>query len=215
MTEPQRSSLLGKLYTHVGTICLSALLCGCSGPVPSNHSDASHVSPADLTFETQRGRPPSAKTLYVMANILATQGKDKECELVLRRCIWQYPQFTPSYNSLAELHMRRGRVNDASETLSKALMINPQDPILQNNLGMCLFVRKEYEKALEHFTKAAGLVPGSIKYRANMATTLGLLGRHEESMALLNQIFPEDKAEHNAEILRKAYEKVANLPSDT
>jgi len=150
-----------------------------------------------------------------MADILATQGKDTECEFVLRRCIQRYHQFTPSYNSLAELQMRRGRVNEAIEVLSKALRIRPQDPVLQNNLGMCLLVRKEYEMALEYFTKAAGLVPGSEKYRANMATALGLLGRHDESKALLQQILPEDKAEHNAEILRKAHEKVADSAADT
>ena len=52
-------------------------------------------------------------------------------------------------------------------------------------------------------------MPESEKYRANMATALGLLGRHEESLALLEQVLPEDKARHNAEILRKAWERQA------
>jgi Flp pilus assembly protein TadD len=106
--------------------------------------------------------------------------------------------------------MRQGRVNEAAEMLSEALRIRPQDPVLLNNLGMCLLVRKEYEKALDHFTQAAGLVPESEKYRANMATALGLLVRQEESFALLQQVLPEDKAKHNTEILRKAREKEAN-----
>lgn len=215
MTEPQRSSFLGRLYIQVGMICLSVLMCGCSRPEQSSLSDGLHFSKADLAFETQRGRPPSGETLYAMADILATQGKDAECEFVLRRCIQRYPQFIPSYNSLAELQMRQGCVNEAIELLSKALEIRPQDHVLENNLGMCLLVRKEYEMALEHFTEAAGLVPGSEKYRANMATALGLLGRHDESKALLQQVLPDDEAEHNAEILRKAHEKVADSPTDT
>ncbi len=60
---------------------------------------------------------------------------------------------------------------------------------------------------MQHFTEAAGLVPESEKYRANMATALGLLGRQEESLALLQQVLPHDKAERNAEVLRKAYDK--------
>jgi serine/threonine-protein kinase len=142
-----------------------------------------------------------------MADILATQGKDTECEFVLRRCIRQYPQFTPAHASLAELQMRQGRVHEAVDVLSGALQIRPRDPVLLNNLGMCFLVRKEYEKALEQFTKAAGLIPESKRYRANMATTLGLLGRHEESSALLQQILPEEKAQHNAEVLRRARER--------
>lgn len=215
MTDPQRSSFLGRLYVQVGMVCFSVLVCGCSRPEQPSLSDGSHFSKADLAFETQCKRPPSARTLYAMADILATQGKDAECELVLRRCIQRYPQFTPSYNSLAELHMRQGCVNEAAEVLSKALRIRPQDPVLQNNLGMCFLVRKEYEMALEHFTKAAGLVPESEKYRANMATALGLLGRHDESKALLQQVLPDGEAEHNAEILRKAHDKAADLPTDT
>ena len=154
--------------------------------------------------DPQGDRPPTARTLYSMADILATQGKDAECEFVLRRCIGQYSQFTPAYNSLAELQMRQGRVHEAVETLSVALDNSPQDPVLRNNLGMCFLVRKEYDKALEQFTVAAGAVPESEKYRANMATALGLLGRGDESLALLSQILPEAQAKHNAEILCRA-----------
>jgi len=150
-----------------------------------------------------------------MADILATQGKETECEFVLRRCVSEYPQFTPAYNSLAELHMRQGRVHEAIAVLLKALEIRPRDPVLLNNLGMCFLVRKECAKALEQFTKAAGIVPESEKYRANMATCLGLLGRYEESLALLQQVLPDDKARRNAEILRKAHEEQGSLSENT
>ncbi len=144
-----------------------------------------------------------------MAQILATQGKDAECEFVLRRCVQDYPQFTPASNSLAELEMRQGRIHEAVATLSAALKTRSRDPVLLNNLGMCLLLRKEYEPALARFTDAAGLVPENGKYRGNMAATLALLGRQEESQALLEQILPPDKARHNADVLRKAYENEA------
>lgn len=148
-----------------------------------------------------------------MAQILANQGKDAQCEFVLRRCVQDYPQFTPAYNSLAELQMRQGRIHEAVDTLSAALKVRPRDPVLLNNLGMCLLLRREYEPALARFTDAAGLVPENGKYRANMATALGLLGRREESQALLEQVLPRDKVEHNADVLRKAYDNQAR-PAD-
>jgi Flp pilus assembly protein TadD len=80
---------------------------------------------------------------------------------------------------------------------------------------MCWLVRKEYAKALDQFTKAAGVVPESEKYRANMATVLGLLGRQEESLALLQQVLPADQAQHNADVLRKAYEEQAGSSSSS
>ena len=185
-----------------------AFLSGCLSPDQTQSHDGTNQSAVQAR---RADPPPSAKTLYSMADILATQGKDAECEFVLRRCISQYPRFTPAHNSLAELQLRQGRVHEAVDILSRALTLRPRDPVLLNNLGMCSLMRREYAQALEHFTKAAGIVPESEKYRANMATCLGLLGRHEESFALLQQILPETQALHNAEILRKAHEQQADL----
>jgi Flp pilus assembly protein TadD len=197
--------------------CLSSLavflLCGCSQPSQSvSQSTSRYGQPA--AAEPQRDPPPSAKTLYALAEILATQGKDKECEFVLRRCVQEHSRFTPAYNSLAELQMRQGRIHEAVDTLTAALQIRPRDPVLLNNLGMCLLLRKEYVRALDHFTRAAGLVPENEKYRGNMAAALGLLGRQEESLALLQQVLPGDKADYNAEVLRKAHDKETPQPTD-
>jgi Flp pilus assembly protein TadD len=191
------------------------LLCGCEEPQQASKSRNLQRNNPPQEAEVRPDLPPTAKTFYSMAEILAAQGKDKECEFVLRRCIQQYPRFTPAYNSLAELQMRQGRVHEAVAMLTKALEVRPKDPVLLNNLGMCLLLRKEYAQALERFTQASGLVPESKKYRANMATTLGLLGRDEEALALYDQILPSAPARTNMEILRKAREQQANPPQDT
>ena len=199
-----------------GLVCFCALaLCSCSRSTQSAARAGSGFHKTGADADVPRDRPPTAKTLYSMAEILATQGKDAECEFVLRRCVQGYPPFTPAYNRLAELQMRQGRIHEAIDTLSAALRVRPRDPVLRNNLGMCLLLRKEYGQALEHFTAAAGLVPESVKYRANLATALGLLGRQEESLALLQQVLPPDKAEHNAEVLRNAYDQESYRTTDT
>ena len=142
-----------------------------------------------------------------MADILATQGRDSECEYVLKRIIQDNPKFLPAYNNLAELQMRQGRTNAAIETLQHALRINPDDTVLLNNLGMCWIVRRDYENALKMFTKAAGLMPENMKYRANMAVALGLMGRDDESLSLFKHVLPEDEAIHNLSVLQKARDK--------
>jgi Flp pilus assembly protein TadD len=139
-----------------------------------------------------------------MADILAAQGKDAECEYVLKRIIQNDPKFLPAYNTLAELQMRRGQTNAATATLQEALRIGPEDPVLLNNLGMCWLVRRDYENALKVFDKAAAMAPKNTKYRANMAVALGLMGREEESLAMFRQVLPEDQAVRNVEVLRRA-----------
>jgi Flp pilus assembly protein TadD len=191
-----------------GSLLAALCLAGCSEPArPAATKTDWTTNSTDRQFEAEADRPPTTKTLWAMARILAIQGKDSQCEYVLNRIIRQDPKFLPARNSLAELQMRQERTEAAIETLQDALTVQPDDPVLLNNLGMCWMVRRDYEKALQMFDKAAGLKPENKKYRANMAVALGLMGREEESLSLFKQIMPEDEAIHNLDVLRQAQKK--------
>lgn len=206
---------------HIDTLlCLVGIfyvICigGCSEPADSGTNTDWNMSKSELEFQTQGDNPPTAKTLSAMADILAAQGRDSECEYVLKRIIQDNPEFLLAYNNLAELHMRQGKTNSAIETLQHALVINPEDTVLLNNLGMCWVVRRDYEQALKLFTEAAGIKPENMMYRANMAVALGLMGRDEESLSLFNQMLPEDQANHNMSVLREARNSTNNNPAET
>ena len=155
-------------------------------------------------FDKEANRPPTGKTLWAMAGILASQGKDSQCEFVLRRLIHEHPAFLPAYNSLAEVRMRQGRTKAAIETLHEGLKVGPAAPVLLNNLGMCWMILQDNEQALQAFTQAAGIVPENPKYRANMAVVLGLVGREEESLSLFNQVVSADLADQNLAVLTRS-----------
>ena len=195
--------------------CLLNLMLGLAGcattEAPSSRQVRSQVDKAELDFESQRNAPPSAKTLYSMGKVLAAQGKDQESEFVYRRCIQKYVYYLPAYNSLAELYTRQGRTNEAIELLSKALNINEKDPVVLNNLGLCYIIRREFDKAYQYFLGAASVNPSKERYRANLATALGLLGREEEALALLEQVLSPEDAQYNAEVLRRARQKSQDL----
>ncbi len=190
----------------VGLICMFSLgACSesvCSGP---NMGSASNNS--EKNFHKQADCPYTSKALFVMADILATQGRDSECEFILRRIIQEYPKYLPAYNSLAELQMRQGRTETAIEIIHDAFRINSEDPLLLNNLGVCWIVRGDYDKALEMFAGATGIMPENTRYRTNMAVALGLMARYEESLSLFKQVLPEDQANHNLSVLRENRKK--------
>ena len=202
------------------SLCMVGFLCilcvgGCSESTASGTNTDWVMDKSELEFQSQPDNPPTTKTLCAMADILATQGRDSECEYVLKRIIQDNPKFLPAYNSLAELQMRQGHTNTAIETLQHALRINPEDTVLLNNLGMCWIVRRDYENALKMFTKAAGIMPENVKYRANMAVALGLMGRDEESLSLFKHVLPEDQANHNLSVLKEAREQAKPVPTTT
>ena len=203
MTDiPARRVVIVITLSTVSFLCLFCIY-GCSESASSDTNTDWAMIESELEFQTQSNNPPTVQTLWAMANILAKQGRDSECEYVLKRIIKDNPKFLPAYNNLAELQMRQGNTNTAIETLQDALNINSNDTVILNNLGMCWIIKRDYENALKMFTKAAGIMPENVKYRANMAVALGLMGRDEESLSLFNQILPEYQAKHNLSILKE------------
>jgi Flp pilus assembly protein TadD len=191
------------------------LFAGCAGQssmkLPSTGDNKSSLAagaheetPAERDFEAGTKRPPTAKTLYAFARVLATQGKDADAETVLLKIITEEPKFMPAYCDLAEVQMRQRRTDDAIRTLSAGLKISPKEPVLLNNRGMAYVLLGNYPVALQGFTAAAALAPDDARYRSNMALALGMLGRYDESLSLYKQIMPLDEAHYNLAVLCQA-----------
>ncbi len=198
-------------FLAVSIICLICFS-GCSKSARSEKNG--HLSPSRSTSGSAKVSElrPTAKTLYVVANILASQGKEQNCETVMKRIVREYPDFSPVYKRLAELQLRQGRKKEAIKTMHAGLLINPEDTTLLNNIGMCWLICTEYENALKLFTKAAGIMPENMKYRANMALTLSLMGHYEESSSLFGQILPQKDADYNVNVIREInISQISNL----
>jgi protein O-mannosyl-transferase len=77
-----------------------------------------------------------------------------------------------AHASLADLLMRRGRVDEAIEHSEEALRIRPNDADAQNNLGLALLQRGETKRALTHLEKALAINPGHMNAEVNLAWIL-------------------------------------------
>lgn len=189
---------------------IAVFSCGCDESYAKSKKQHDYVlSHKDVEFQQGADRQPTTKTLYSMAKIFIHQGRFNDAELLLQKVINQNPKFIPAYHDLAEIKIRNRRTNEAVKVLSHALKENSSDPKTLNNLGMCWMIRRDYEKALQMFTEAAGLEPENTRYRANMAATLGLMGRDEEALALYRQILPDKQANKNLTIIRQARSTVS------
>jgi tetratricopeptide (TPR) repeat protein len=159
-------------------------------------------APADAGVGGERS--PSVRTLHSMARVLAAQGRDAQCQLVLEKLIREYPDFMPAYVELAELLMRQGQSYDASQVLAVAVGHNPSDPVVQNDLGMALLLADDPAAALEHFEAAIAFAPEDARGKANRAAALGLLGRYEEALEAYLEIVPPEDAHFNLGVLAEA-----------
>jgi len=159
-------------------------------------------------------RAPNAPTLYSMAKLMISRGKDADAEVILDKVVAQYPDFMPAYGDLAEIYVRRDRIESAVEILRKGIARLPQDAVLQNDLGMCRMLQKRYGEALEAFTAAAAGVPRDSRARANMAVALGMLGRIDEALAVYLQILPPSDAHYNVAVLCEARKDAARAQQE-
>ena len=164
-------------------------------PVPDE------APPGETDFDKAANRPPSVKTLYVMAQLYARQGKDVEAEAALKRVIAETPKFVPAYCELAEAQLRQRRTDDAIQTLRTGLRISPRDAILLNDLGMCHLLKNDYAGALSSFQQAAAARPDDARYRSNTAMALGMLGRYDEALVTYAQVMSPADAHYNLGVI--------------
>jgi len=77
-----------------------------------------------------------------------------------------------AHASLADLLMRRGRVNEAIEHSEEALRFRPGDADAQNNLGLALLQTGDVKRAVAHLQKALEIDPGHMNAEVNLAWIL-------------------------------------------
>src|SRR5262245_35854620 len=168
-------------------VCMTGLWillpAGCSGKDKKfdSKSDKTPITKEDKEFDQGAGRPPTPKTQYAYARVLASQRHDAACDALLIKIIAENPRFLAAYLLQAEVRIRMRRTDDAIVTLRSALVIAPHDPILLNNLGMCYLMKSDCPGAFNCFVDAASVQPSNTRFRANLVLSLGLLGREEES----------------------------------
>lgn len=190
------------LATAVAACAFSLLTIGCSN-TPRSEVPYSVLS-EDRDFARGAERTPIPETLYSVSRLLVVQGRDGEADPILRRSIREHPDFIPSYFELAEIEMRAGRLGSAMETLTAAHDRDPENALLLNNIGMCWLLRDEYNRALEYFTRAAAKDPDDARFRANMATALGMSGRYDESFSLFRQVLNPGFSHYNVGVIALA-----------
>lgn len=185
----------------IALVMILPVLCGCEPKPPPIVTQSESQALEDEEWIRGAKRPPTPRTLLALSRVLISQGRREEAQSVLYRITRQHPYYPEAYVELAEIHMRRRRVDTAIKTLSEGLASLPNDHVLVNNLGMCYLIRRDYPKAEEKFRAAAWIAPNNTRYRSNVALVLGLQGRYDEALALYKQVTTDIEAHFNLAVI--------------
>ncbi len=197
--QPSRRSAPGGLLLA----CACALLLQPAGCADAKKPKAAAppVDAQEAQWQAGIGRTPTPRTLLAYARMLTAQGKAGPAEQVYGRIIQQEPACLPAYVDLADLLMRYRGPAAAAQVLRKGLAVAPNDPVLQNNLGMACLAQGRYADALAAFEQALARDGGNARYVANRAAALCMLGRYEEALAAWRRVLPADEARYNLVLL--------------
>lgn len=186
-----------KFIRSAGTACMLVLmhagLVGCQSG--QSQRDA---------FNDGADRPPTPRTLHMMARLLNENGRTDQAEYVLLKIIDENPLYLPGYVELADLQIRRQRYAPAIETLTAAHTLAPADPVIANNLGVLHLRGRQYAEASGAFDAAVAADPQEARYRANLALSLGMQGAYHEAYEVYTSVVTPSEAFWNIGVISEA-----------
>jgi len=106
----------------------------------------------------------------------------------------------PDWNALlvkGAILDQMGRNAEARAAYGQALLIAPNQPSLEANLGLSFAMTNDLTQAEAHLRKAVSLPGATSKIRQNLAFVIGLEGRFGEAQALFAAELPPDQVASN------------------
>ena len=145
--------------------------------------------------------PEFSKSYLKISNAYLDKNNTDSAEVYLKRAINKNPDFVKGYRRLASLSQKVGNLEKAIKYFKKALNIDPQQPDVENALGVIYSSElEEHKKGIEHFKKALSINPDFALARNNLAGALSNLGKYDEMVDQLKKALdsnPKNPKIHN------------------
>lgn len=96
--------------------------------------------------------------------------------------------FSKAARGIGEAYMRQGDYTAALGKLLEAEKLNPKDPIVHHDLGLCYRAKKRMPEAIEHLEKAVALRPSYSVARNTLGRVLLETGQFDQAITTLKEI---------------------------
>lgn len=130
------------MRTLMVQISLTALAMLCSPARADVHDDVERMirngqleRALQASQEHLKKSPQDPQMQLLSSRILEAQGKPDEAISLLESMVLEFPELPEPHNNLAVLYARAGRLQEALESLSKALLARPDYAVALENLG--------------------------------------------------------------------------------
>lgn len=142
------------------------------------------------------------KSLLERAGQSLQSGQIAHAEALLLQVLESEPNSLPALTLLANVQASRGAMDEAQTSFRRAIAVEPGDPQLHGNFGVCLKHLGRAEEAIAAFQQALLLDPAYLRARVNMAAALQDLGRHEAAVAECDEVLRSEPQRSEAHLNR-------------
>lgn len=108
---------------------------------------------------------------------LEREGQLNDARQIYHTLVSQNPESAEPHHRLGVVADKRRQHAEAERHYRKALELAPDNVAILNDLGYCLYLQGNLEKAAETLTRAAALDPHNLRIHNNLGLTYGQLGR--------------------------------------
>jgi Flp pilus assembly protein TadD len=150
-----------------------------------------------LFAELAKDAPESASAFRGLGLAQLARERLTDARKSLERSAELDPKSGATHSALGVIHDRLGDHERAQGHYWQAMIFEPDDFEIPNNLGVSYLLSKDYEAAVEIFKEAARLNPEDRAVHNNLGLALGLLKRYDEALAEFRAAGSEEAARNN------------------
>ena len=132
-------------------------------------------------------QPDHVDTLFLSAEIAASQGESDRALQVFRKVLDLKPDHAPAHYKCGNLLKDRQQIEAALASYDQAIALDPEYAHAFCNRGVMLERLERWDAALESYERALSLTPTDALTHYNRASVLRQLARPEEALASYNR----------------------------
>ncbi|MEM9404335.1 MAG: tetratricopeptide repeat protein [Pseudomonadota bacterium] len=138
-------------------LAAALLVAGCAGGPTTKASKAQ--AQAGIEAGEMREIPPQAQTLFEQAAAVLAAGDLLEAEFRFQEFVLQYPDFPGAHVNLAIIHAANENDKAAEDSITDALLLDPEYAPALNQLGMLLRRQGKFADAEAAYLRAVETQP--------------------------------------------------------
>ena len=162
------------------------------------------ADPTDLDYVPDTIKP----SLFLSAAALhEQQGQFEAAEKQYQKLLANEPTNRAGLIGLARLKHRQGNLEKSIEIYGVAAKHHGDDPVVLNDLGLCLAGAGRSPEAITYLQNAIRLNPDSLMYRNNLAAILVESNRSQEAVSTLEKSYGPAVANYNVGYLLNQHGK--------